>query len=762
MNQLPTPNPTALLKMLHAIDQVTLTSRTPAEIATATLPYLRALVSYQRASLVLFNFDAGHATVLAVDSDGQTELRAGHHMPLSDFQGIASIQTGQLFVIEDMTKSSTMSVSDKRLLAENIQAYMMIPLIAQGELLGSLNFGFTEPSVLALADVESVREIADQVAVALSQALVLEVDQRRLLESEAIITISQALNETLDLQEVFQLIAESAWQIIPHAERTVIHLLDEQEQILRPITVTRGGEIAHGGLMMRPGEGIAGHVVAQGKLINVMDTHADARFLASSRARHRSLMVAPIKGREGIIGTITVQSVAAHAFAAADERLLLILGSQAALAIKNARLFAAEQQARFVAETLRAANVALTETLDLDSVLTTLLEYIYRLVPYDSANVMLRQGADQVVVSALRGYENWVGDITAIQEMTLAVARPTIQPIFATRHSVIIADTANHPDWDRSVGATHVRSWLGVPLLAAGEVIGLYSLDKAEANFFTSEHQELAEAFAGQAALAVYNALLYKAEREQFRRLQQSQMQLVQAEKMGALGRLVASIAHEINNPIQAMQGCLTLTTEELEEANPDPETIDLYLGIVKSELTRVATIVSNMRDFYRPAAAGMDLTDLQEVLESVLKLTGKQLQRSSIEVVKKWGEDLPLIEANPSHLRQVFLNLVLNAIDAMPRGGHLQVEMALFAKPIYEQKGGAAVRIRVRDSGVGMSEETASRLFEPFFTTKDQGSGLGLSISYGIIEAHHGEITVASRAGAGTTFTILLPVKQS
>ena len=762
MNQPQTRKTTARLKMLHAIDQIALSSRTPSEVAIATLPYLRSLISYQRASLVLFNFDAGHATVLAVDSDSQTELRVGHHMPLTDFQGITSIQTGQLFIIQDITKSTTMSVSDKKLLAENIQAYMMVPLIAQGELLGSLNFGVTEPNSLALADAEGLREVADQVAVALSQALALEADQRRLLESEAIITISQALNETLDLQEVFQLIAESAWQIIPPAERTVIHLLDEQEQILRPITVTRGGEIAHGGLMMRPGEGIAGHVVAEGKLINVTDTHIDARFLASSRARHRSLMVAPIKGREGIIGTITVQSVAAHAFATNDERLLLILGSQAALAIKNARLFAAEQQARFVAETLRAANVALTKTLDLDSVLTTLLEYIYRLVPYDSANVMLCQGTDQLVLSALRGYENWVDDVAAMQEMTFAVVHPTIQPIFTTRHTMLIADTANHPDWDSSVGATHVRSWLGVPLLAAGEVIGLYSLDKAEANFFTSEHQELAEAFAGQAALAVYNALLYKAERQQFRRLQQSQMQLVQAEKMGALGRLVASIAHEINNPIQAMQGCLTLTTEELEEANPDPETIDLYLGIVKSELTRVATIVSNMRDFYRPAAAVMDLTDLQEVLESVLKLTGKQLQRSNIEVVRKWGEDLPLIEANSSHLRQVFLNLVLNAIDAMPHGGHLQVEMALLTQLIYEQKRDSAVRIRVRDSGVGMSEETASRLFEPFFTTKDQGSGLGLSISYGIIEAHHGEITVASRVGAGTTFTILLPIKQS
>ena len=750
------------LKILHEIDRIILTSRSPTEIAAATFPYLRQFVPYQRASIALFDFEAGYATILAADSNNQTELGSGRHVPLSDFRGITTIQRGEQFVVKDLTNLvEEVSGTDKQLLAEGIQAYVMLPLSSHGELIGSLNFGVAHENLLPVADLDVAREVADQVAVAVQQALLFEADQRRLQESEAIATISQALNETLDLEEVFQLIAESAWQIILQAERTVIHMLDEQEQVLRPITVTRGGEVAHGRLMMRPGEGIAGHVVAEGELINVADTHADDRFLASGRSQHRSLMVAPIKSHEENIGTITVQSVAPHAFSADDERLLMILGTQAALAIKNARLFSAEQQARYIAETLRAANVALTKTLDLDSVLTTLLEYISRLIPYDSANVMLWESAGRLVMSALRGYENWMDDVDQLKNMVFDASFATVKPIFVTQQSVRIANTADHPDWDPSIGATHIKSWMGVPLLAGGEVIGLYSLDKTEANFFTSEHQELAEAFAGQAALAVYNALLYKAEREQFKRLQQSQMQLVQAEKMGALGRLVASIAHEINNPIQAMQGCLTLTTEELEEVNPDQTTIDLYLGIVRSELNRVATIVQNMRDFYRPAAAGMDLTDVHEVLESVLKLTGKQLQRSDVTVDSVWAEDLPMIEANPSHLRQVFLNLVLNAIDAMPEGGTLYVKTQLAPPSIYTQKAGTAVCIEFRDTGMGISEEIVSQLFEPFFTTKEQGSGLGLSISYGIIEAHHGEIAVKSQEGAGTTFTLLLPVKQ-
>lgn len=761
MNDTKSPHDTARLRLLRDADRFILASRSIEEVAASTFPYIQQFIPYDRASIVLFDFEAGYATILATESNHPTQLPAGKHISLADFSNIAALQQGRPMIIKNLTADPHISPIDKVLLAEGVQSYVMLPLIWQEALIGCLNLGLAHSDLLFLSDVDTVREIAAQVAVAVQQTLLFEADHRRLLESEAIATISRALNETLDLEEVFQLIAESAWQIIPHAERTVIHLLDEQTQILQPITVTRAGEVARAGLMMRPGEGIAGHVVQEGKLINVTDTHTDMRFLAGGRSDHRSLMVAPIKSQESNIGTITVQSRAPHAFTVADERLLTILVTQAALAIKNARLFADEQRARHLAETLRAANMALTQTLDLDAVLETLLEYISRLIPYDSANVMLREAEEYVVISAWRGYQKRFKQPENLQDITFNVSTSAIKPLFTTQQSVIVADTHANPDWDTGVGASEVRCWLGVPLLASGEVIGLYSLNKAEPNFFTQEHRELAEAFAAQAAIAVQNALLYKAEREQFRRLQRSQAQLVQAEKMGALGRLVASIAHEINNPIQAIQGCLTLTTEELAEAAPDSETVNLYLGIVKSELHRVATIVSNMRDFYRPASAGMDLTEIHEVLESVLKLMSKQLQRSFVAVVPEWSAEVGMVEANPSHLRQVFLNLVLNAIDAMPQGGTLQVSTALVDMPAYHRMAGSAVRVQFRDSGVGMSAETVSRLFEPFFTTKEQGSGLGLSISYGIIETHHGEITVQSQEGVGTTFTLLVPLRQ-
>ncbi len=747
------------LKILHDIDRIILASRSPTEIAGAAIKHLKELIPYQRASIALFDFEAGIATTLAVWPESKSSLGVGSRPSLKDFKGLETLKENRPFVEKNLAASSELSETDKSLMDAGIRAYFLLPLQSQGDLIGSFNIGAEHEDDLTLTHMEIAQEVADQVAVAVQQAILFEADQRRLRESEAISKISQALNETLDLEEVFQLIAESAWQIIPAADRTVIHLLDEN-QVLEPFTVTRNGIVARSDLKMRPGEGIAGHVVMEGELINVADTHTDERFLDSGRSQQRSLIVAPIKNRTAIIGTITVPSVMPHAFTVDDERLLKILGTQAALAIINARLFAAEQRARLVSETLREANAALTKTLDLEVVLETLLAYISRLVPYDSANVMLREGNDRVVISAMRGYSQFVEEPTMLQGLSFETNWPTLKHILEDQRSVIISDTEDDEDWNISIGATHVRSWLSVPLLARGEVIGLYSLDKAEPNFFTEEHRQLAESFAGQAAIAIHNALLYKAEREQFRRLQRSQTQLIQAEKMGALGRLVASIAHEVNNPIQAIQGCLTLTTEEMEEPQPDSDTINMYLGIVKGELNRVATIIQNMRDFYRPAREGMELVDIHSILQSVLQLTSKQMQRSFVTAEMLFIEGLPLIEANPSHLRQVFLNLVLNAIDAMKEGGKLIVETTI--PPLSQDQNDLMyVQIIFTDFGQGMTEETRSRLFEPFFTTKDLGSGLGLSISYSIIEAHNGEISVSSELGKGTSFTLRLPVMQ-
>ncbi|MCL4294914.1 MAG: PAS domain-containing protein [Anaerolineae bacterium] len=278
--------------------------------------------------------------------------------------------------------------------------------------------------------------------------------------------------------------------------------------------------------------------------------------------------------------------------------------------------------------------------------------------------------------------------------------------------------------------------------------------------------------------VALENVRLYEAQREQYQRLQESQAELIRVEKMAALGRLVGSIAHEINNPLQSVQGFLGLLEEELA-ARRRPEKLTYYLNIATGEIDRIAAIVRRMRDFYRPSnvsqqqpnsldefyrstQADLQPVDIHATLESVLALANKKLQQNNITVERDWIDPLPKIPANPDYLKQVFLNLILNAADAMQNGeGVLRILTALDQTILHSDQAQPVVRIEFVDTGVGMSPEVLAQLFEPLFTTKEQGTGFGLFTSYKIVEAHQGQISVSSEVGRGTTFTILLPVEK-
>lgn len=276
--------------------------------------------------------------------------------------------------------------------------------------------------------------------------------------------------------------------------------------------------------------------------------------------------------------------------------------------------------------------------------------------------------------------------------------------------------------------------------------------------------------------IAAENIQLYETQREQYRRLQESQAQLIQVEKMAALGRLVASVIHEINNPLQAVQGFLNLLREELED-QARPEDMRESLGVVESEMERIVGMMSRLRDFYRltqpaqpvlvdsfyrPAGQELPFINLHAVLESVLQLTYQKIKQAQVKIERTWASDLPSIQVNADHLKQVFLNLTLNALEAMPhQDATLRLTTTLDHSHVNDDQAQPLVRIEFSDTGVGIPPEVLSHLFEPLFTTKENGSGFGLFTSYRIIEAHHGQISVTSQVGQGTTFTILLPIEQ-
>jgi signal transduction histidine kinase len=285
------------------------------------------------------------------------------------------------------------------------------------------------------------------------------------------------------------------------------------------------------------------------------------------------------------------------------------------------------------------------------------------------------------------------------------------------------------------------------PLTAQHGIVGALVVLGHEDVTWGAHSVRLLEAIGAQVGGAIENARLYTRVSKYAQELAQSQAQLIQAEKLAAMGRLTASIAHELNNPLQAIQNCLHLIIHR----TLGPEKQEKYLTMAQKEVERLISTVQRMLDFYRASPKQLHATDVHQVLEDVLALTDKRLQRGRVRVRRSFDQNLPPLKAIQNQLKQVFLNLVVNAIEAMPQGGELAIRTQLSGD-------GKWAAIAFQDQGMGLSQQAMAHLFEPFYTTKTKGTGLGLSVSYGIIEQHGGKIQVESAEGKGSCFTVRLP----
>jgi len=234
-------------------------------------------------------------------------------------------------------------------------------------------------------------------------------------------------------------------------------------------------------------------------------------------------------------------------------------------------------------------------------------------------------------------------------------------------------------------------------------------------------------------------------------KLEAIQRDLIQMEKLTSLGQLAASIAHEVNNPIAGVLVYTQLLTKKLTaDTLPKEKALD-YLSRMESELARSSRLIRNLLDFARQTKPALRLVNINEVIDRALSLVAHSAQMQHVEVIKNLSPTLPEVMADPDQLQQVCTNLILNAIQAMPEGGTLTLHTSADSK--------GQVKIEVQDTGIGISQENLQKLFTPFFTTKKEvkGVGLGLAVSYGIIQRHQGRIEVDSEEGKGTTFAIYL-----
>jgi len=303
---------------------------------------------------------------------------------------------------------------------------------------------------------------------------------------------------------------------------------------------------------------------------------------------------------------------------------------------------------------------------------------------------------------------------------------------------------------------TSVLSKAGIGRHETSVDVTLHNPASGEARVYAARAAVARDHMGAPAAIVLALSDLTELRELERRRLER---QLFESEKLAATGRLAASIAHEINNPLEAMTNALYVLAAQL----PDEDPKQRFVEIARNETQRISRIVRQLLGFYRPSVLRVP-TDLNLIVTEVVELLRAQMRKNGVRYETSLAASLPPIIAAPDQLKQVFLNLMLNGIQAMPKGGDLSIATRLGGDghgdaDVHRLVGGTFVVFEVRDSGGGMSPEVRARLFEPFFTTKEKsGTGLGLWVCQEVVQAHGGSIRVDSDPGVGSTFTVALP----
>lgn len=295
---------------------------------------------------------------------------------------------------------------------------------------------------------------------------------------------------------------------------------------------------------------------------------------------------------------------------------------------------------------------------------------------------------------------------------------------------------------------TAFQNGLIIPLIIQSQLKGFLALGRKVSGVgFAVDDTEFLSILANQFVVALENARLYESEKTALRELKIAQMQLVLTERQAAIGELSAKIAHEVNNPLSIISNYLHLCSRSFD----NPVKAEEHLGVARQELSRIARIVRQLLDFHRPQKAEKSSIDIRTLLDDILALLEWQLVERKITIERLADDPLPNVIGSAEQLKQVFLNLVLNAKDFMPDGGKLKITVTNHDK---------GVKIKFVDTGPGIPQEHISRVFEPFFTTKENstGTGLGLSVCFGIIKEHNGLITASNDPEGGASFEITLP----
>ncbi|MEP6894950.1 MAG: GAF domain-containing protein [Chloroflexota bacterium] len=641
-------------------------------------------------------------------------------------------------------------------LKSNTKLWTCIPLVIGQRLIGTLVVwriaAFKGDEWNRLIDLST--QIAPAIETIMTIAEMSGHLRRLAMLNDFALTVSSGRNLDQIARRVFAVLARALG-----TELIILYLLSSDNRILHEYRVKDGN-------MTSTLRSVEEHQIApmltSGQKVRLSDSQTDVELPLYDTAA--SGLYIPLRFREQTIGLLSVESVRVHAFNPYDESLLVVIASHLASLADYTRLREeAEGRARnleLIHEVVQQV-IGLTDSHEVAEITADLLA---RYFAYELAAVFIADEKGNLTIGGFGGASQNVVK-RAMKSVEYPVIGGVTGQVFETGEGVVINDVLQDKRY------IPIRGWqagseMCVAIREGTKILGIVDVESSSRNAFTHNDFIALESLAGILATVITSADQYQRLQDTINQLRSMQLELhdrmaaqrsaenrlIQAAKLAAVGEMAAGIAHELNNPLTSVTGFSELVMESL------PKDTEAYrdLALVLKEARRARDVVRRLLDFSRQSESTRANTSLNEVVEDVVALSRHLIHTSGVELTLDLQTDLPWASMDSNQIKQVLLNLVHNALQAMPDGGVMEVKSQTASRNERDW-----VLVSVRDSGVGMSPLEQARIFEPFYTTKGNrgGTGLGLSVTYGIITDHGGQIDVESQPGVGSKFMVWLPL---
>ncbi|MCW5551820.1 MAG: GAF domain-containing protein [Verrucomicrobiae bacterium] len=555
--------------------------------------------------------------------------------------------------------------------------------------------------------------------------------------------VGSVLHSTLDPEVALALIVREAVRIMDASSGSVV-LINPTNGFLE-IHASQGLPANAAGLKLRVGEGVTGWVARTGKPARVGDVTRDSRYIML-RPEVRSELAVPLEVNEEVRGVLNVDADRVNAFSPDDQELLEALAAQAARVIQNTWLYEQVRLKARLLESLASVSRTINSTLNLDEALNVITREACVLMQARMGSLMLLDQTGKWL--DLRA--SFGAGQAYLQKPRLSVEESLVGAVVRRRkpiheENVQVSGRYQNVEVARREGLV---SLLSVPLLFGGEAIGALSVYTARPYRYSNDEIHILSAFAELSAIAIEKARLYE-------RVVDTEELLRQNEKLSALGLLAAEVAHEIRNPLTVMK--MLYHSLDLNFPTGDPRAEDAR--VMGEKIEHLNQIVERILDFARTTEPTLARVDLNTLIEELGLLVRHKLANQGVQWVRTLEPGLPPVMGDAPQLEQAFLNLILNAAEAMPDGGILTVTSRSLRVPRHAAHP-THVSLEIRDTGGGMSEDQRGRAFRSVLqTTKAKGTGLGLAIVGRIVETHGGRIRLRSQPGRGTGVRVIFPV---